>query len=167
MRSTHRAVSRGTHTARRKLVWATLDQSVTLAAAAHQNVNLLASLAVAGSSLLGVTIMRTHVHFTVTPGEITGGMIYGLIVGRALDVGAGVGPNPISDSELDWMWYDRFHPVAAGGGAVTDGHTVEIDCRAKRKMDELSQAYLLSFGNTNAAANQVIRMFGRTLVALP
>ena len=167
MRSVHRG-SRRVGTARRKLVWSTFDQTLAaLAAGAHVNVNLLAELAVAGSSLLGITIMRTHVRFTTgSTGVVTDGLVYGLVVGRALDVGVGVGPNPNTDHDIDWLLIDRYFPVTTGGGAFTDDTQVIIDNRAKRKMQELQQSYLFSVTNTGATAITP-RVFARTLVALP
>ncbi len=109
--------------------------------------------------------MRTHLHFTVTPDGAAGGAAYGLIVGRALDVGPGVGPNPNSDSELDWMLLDRWHPDMEGG-PFTDTHSVVVDNRSKRRMGELGQRYLFCIQNSNAVA-QTPRVWARTLLALP
>jgi hypothetical protein len=157
------AVARGQ---RRKLVWATFDQTAAaLAAGAHVNVDLLADLEVAGASKLGATIIRTHLRFTVQPDTLTGGAIYGLVVARAADVGVGVGPNPISDPTIDWMLYQRWLPFTDGGQALPATSQVVIDNRSKRKIEEMGQAYLFSFANNNAVA-QTPRIFARTLIAL-
>ena len=154
-------------TQRRKLVWATVDQSVTIIAGAKTNVNLLAALSVAGSSLLGVTIMRTHVEIAPTTALTLGdGLRVGFLVARVADVGAGVtgSPDP-SDPELDWMLWRHEHVtplgIAPGGGDV-----LVYDIKAKRKMQELNQAYILSLLNS-AGGSKTLYIQGRILLALP
>src|SRR6267154_4423027 len=100
----HRRSTGAVRRPRRQLVWATLDQTVPIGFGAHNNLDLLAALEVAGSSRLGCTIMRTIVRLEVGGAAVaTDGTIWGLVVGRTLDIGAGVGPNPNADLELDWM----------------------------------------------------------------
>ena len=166
MRRTTRAhVARGA--ARRKLVWATLDQNVVIPTGTTSDINLLAALAVAGSSLLGVTIMRTHLRISqvATPNATT---LYrqGLIVGRLTDVGIGVaGQVDPSNPELDWMYLDR-RVADSSGAAANVTQNWFYDVRSKRKMDELNMAYILSQSHTSAGS-VTLQLWARTLVALP
>jgi len=156
------AVRRGP---RRKLVWAVTDVNLAIPAAGLSNLDLLAALEVAGSSTLGVTVMRTHITVQVPFVSATDNLTLGLIVGRAADLGAGLGPNPASAPEDDWMWLERV-PATASGAAVDVLRVIKIDSRAKRKMDELQMRYIVAFLNGNAAVANV-RFYARTLVALP
>ncbi len=152
---------------RRKLVWATLDQSVNIPAGNVSNTNLLALLAVAGSSLLGCTVMRTHVRITSMSGAVANDLLrVGLIVARVADVGLGVaGAVTAADPELDWMLLDRR--VVRGQLTNVDPRAeYEYDVRSKRKLQELNQAYVLSLVPSSAAAS-VWQLWARTLIALP
>jgi len=163
-RRTH-AVARST---RRKLVWATTDQVVTMAAGVGSNVNLLASLSVAGSSLLGVTIMRTHVAlYPTTALALADKLRVGFLVGRVADVGAGPpagAPTP-ADPELDWMLW-RHEAVTPLGFTPGGGDMLDYDIRGRRRMQELNQAYLLCLFNS-AGGSKTLQISGRVLVALP
>ena len=117
--------------------------------------------------LLGVTVMRTHVNLQVQNfAAIASSVLYGLIVGRAVDVGAAVvnGVTP-TVNELDWMLLDMISPTSSA--AVVDASRVQmVDNRSKRKMDELNMRYLLSLQNTTGAGI-TIQVYARTLFALP
>jgi len=150
---------------RRKLVWATSDNSVTIPAGQISNVNLLSALSVAGSSLLGITIIRTHLRLQMPQSNAEFRRI-GLIVGRATDVGINVaGQQDPSNPELDWMLLDRVGP-SWSGATVDSQASMVYDLRAKRKMQELNQAYILALAPASAAAN-TIQIWARTLIALP
>jgi len=167
MRSTHRAVSRGT-SRRRRLIWATIDTTVPMAQGARNNVDLLGEIEVAGTTGVGITVMRTHVRMTFSGDAATGGLSYGLLVGRKLDVGPGVGPDPLADLGLKWAWLDRFFPTTTGGQVITASENIVIDDRAKRIVEEVDERWLLCLHNTNTAvATTQVRVFARTLVALP
>ncbi|ALE29541.1 hypothetical protein A0R81_gp1 [Lake Sarah-associated circular molecule 4] len=154
---------------RRKLVWATTDQSVNIPAGQISNTNLAATLSVAGASLLGTTIMRTHLRIEMTSiaGQATTDQYrIGLIVGRTSDVGINVaGQQDPSNPELDWVHLDRVIPTASGATVDSTQHWV-LDNRSKRKMQELNQAYLLCL-QQNAAAARTFNIFARVLFALP
>jgi hypothetical protein len=162
----HRSRVVHTRTQRRKLVWATTDQNVNIPAGQISNTNLLATLSVAGSSLLGVTIMRTHLHVLFVGIDPTHLPRIGLVVGRNTDVGINVaGQQDPSNPELDWMHLDR--PIPTASGATIDSVIpYYVDNHSKRKMQELNQAYILAMTNTNAAA-QAIQIWARVLIALP
>ena len=154
---------------RRKLVWATTDQSVTMAAGAGSNVNLLASLSVAGASLLGITIMRTHLDMwrTGQASVIADSLRLGLIVDRVAAVGAGppAGAVTAADPEADWiLWRHEF--AAPTFGPTGGSNYLVYDIRAKRRMQELDQAYVLCLNNF-AGGSQTWSIAARVLVALP
>ena len=154
---------------RRKLVWSTIDQSVTMAAGVGSNVNLLASLSVAGASLLGITVMRTHLDLWRT-GQVSAlgdGLRLGLIIDRVAAVGAGppAGAVTAADPEADWMlWRHEF--AAPTFGPSGGSNYLTYDVKAKRRMQELDQAYLLCLFNA-AGGSQTWSIAGRILVALP
>ena len=168
MPSRNRPRSRSFRSQRRELVWATTDQSVALVTGnLGTNLNLLAQLAVAGSSLTGVTIMRTHLDIYCTT-AVAGGddLRVGLIVGRLSEVGAGppTGALSAADGELDWMlWRHEFAaPTYNPGGS----NVLSYDIKAKRRMQELNQAYILSL-LTAVAASHTYKISARVLLALP
>jgi hypothetical protein len=155
--------------ARRKLVWATTSTSVTPAANTVTNVDLLSNLKAAGSSVLGVTIMRTHIACHGAATALVDTWTYGLIVGRQTDVGValplGTSMDPLGDNELDWMLNTR-HYNDSNGAAVNATQNWLVDNRSKRKMEEMGMAYIFSVTNDSAAA-QNFQLYARTLVALP
>jgi hypothetical protein len=141
---------------------------LTIANGQKANTNLLAALSVAGASLLGVTIMRTHLRLTVTSGGAAGNNFrMGLIVARTADVGSNVtGSVDANDPEADWMLLDRRF-VYGQGTNVSPTPEYQYDIKAKRKMQELDQAYILSISAVTASVNLAFALFARTLVALP
>ena len=168
VRSTRRAhvVSRGT--ARRKLVWATREFVLAgINAGVSTTVDLLSDFRGAGGDTLGCTIMRTHGYLWWQPVAIlTDKTAFGLVIGRQQDVGTNnLNPSTGSNPEIDWMLDTRVVPT--GTDLTTTQKSYTIDNRAKRKMEELGQAYLLVIGNSNGGAGaQVFSGFFRTLVAL-
>jgi hypothetical protein len=164
MRSTHRAHSRAV-APRRKLVWATSGPTtVNVPATSNKTVDLLSNFEIAGASTLGITIMRTHMR--ALWGFATGDTFFqlGLIVGRDQDLVANT-PNINSEPELDWMLNTAYFPTYSAA-AIDIGLTFEIDLRAKRKMDEMAQRYVMTIYNPEATARALIYQ-SRTLVALP
>ena len=150
--------------ARRKLVWCETNQVVTIAAAAFSNLNLLAQFSVAGASTLGITTMRTIVRIQVENWAAVGDDIQaGLLVGRLADVG--VATNLAATPELDWAYHTELFP-SASGAAISVAQVFDWDVRAKRKVQELDQVYLLCMAN-GSAASKTMQVFVRTLVALP
>jgi hypothetical protein len=152
---------------RRKLVWATSAVSSTVANAATNNFDLGASLEVAGSSLLGVTVMRSHLRVYVRDwAAVADQFTIGLIVGRATDVGvANVNGINGAASELDWLLYDQMYPTSSAAAVDVSSQRM-IDIRAKRKMDELNMRYLFSVTN-NSAGTHSFNFVARILFALP
>jgi len=151
---------------KRVRTWYT-QTSVTssLAVAATANVDML-SLAV-GTPTVGMTVIRTHLIITPLATPALGDrIIYGLIIGRVQDIAdpatAGL-TTPVS-TELDWMLWSAAQaaPTFSPGGA----NQIVIDNKSKRRLSELSDRYMLSILNNQAAA-QVYRIDARTLVMLP
>jgi hypothetical protein len=153
---------------RRQLVWCTFDQTVAMAAGVGSNSNLLAGLAVAGSSLLGVTIMRTHLELSVITAVTLGDRLQlGLIVGRTADIGAPIPAGAVSPAQPDDDWMLWRHETAAPTyGSGSANNQLLYDVKSKRKMQELNQAYVLSMVNDVGVA-KTINIQGRVLLALP
>jgi len=149
---------------RRKLVWSTEDDAFSLVAGAWTNNSMLVALG--ASNVLGITVIRTHLTISVTTGTAAGTrLIWGQIVGRSTDIGVSVPGSVRGDqSELDWMY------VTASTSAPTFGkdgtNIITLDNHAKRKMQELDQALVLSIFNTSGIT-VAGRIYARTLIALP
>jgi len=136
-----------------------------MAATSAKSFNLLGNFEIAGASTLGMTIIRTHARLQIENfAAVTDFLEYGFIVGRDTDVAANL-PNVDSDSELDWMLRDVMFPTSSA--ATVDAiREFVIDNRAKRKMDEMGQNYVLNVYNPTAAG-KTIQVYARTLMALP
>jgi hypothetical protein len=138
-----------------------------MAAGAGANVDLLSSIEVSGSSTLGVTVMRTIIHMVATTAIALGDdLAVGLIVMRSAEIGAAVvGATTPATFELPWAYLDHFY-----GTAGTDDNSLEsdmrIDVRSRRKVQYISTTYALSMLN-QAGVAKTLKIFGRTLVALP
>jgi hypothetical protein len=130
-------------------------------------VNLLAALAVAGASLLGVTIMRTHCELSITSTVTAADRLrVGFIICRFSEIGAAIaGAVTPADPELDWLLW-RHESAAPTFGSQSANNQLVYDIKAKRKMQELNQAYALSLSNDVGIA-KLIQVQARTLLALP
>jgi hypothetical protein len=160
--------SSGVRGSRRTLVWATFDQSVNIAAGAQANSNLLANLQVAGSSTVGITVMRTHLELACITVVTSGDRFrVGLVIGRLGDVGnpAPVGSTTAADPGEDWLLW-RHETAAPTFGEGDQNNVVRYDVRSKRRSNELDQTYILSMINDVGIA-KTFNMQGRILVALP
>jgi len=93
-------------------------------------------------------------------------LMFGLIVGRAADLGTNVAGqiSPFS-TEYPWMLWDVLYP-GSSGAAISEMSTYRYDVKAKRKMPELTQRLVLSFLNQSAAA-KTFEINASVLVALP
>ena len=160
----HSGSARGVRRQRRKLVWATFDNSFNMGAGLSVKViDLLNQFELAGASKLGVTIMRIH-GMVQYPTAITQGWELGIKVDRITDVGTQL-PNPNADNDLDWMLFDR--PMATFSGATVDSFfNYKIDLKSHRKCQEMGETLVMSTWASAANAGTV-QVFTRTLVALP
>jgi len=173
------AIRRGSAN-RRKLVWSDATGALSFAAADNSVFDLLAPLRVAGASVLGATVMRTHIRLVNTAATITRGdqLVWGLLVGESQDVGLNIAgaPNANAEPMLDWAMHPRewatFGYDGTSLGAYDNGHGANkliYDVRSKRKVQEMNQSWHLvmtqsSLGTAGAAA----WLFqARTLLALP
>jgi len=111
-----------------------------------------------------VTIVRTHLRYQLIYAAATNFWTMGLIVGRDVDVGTS-SPDPNSEPELDWMLL-RQDLANSNGAAINTTREFDVDLRAKRRMDELGQRYIVKWHNGTAASNGVA-MYARVLFALP
>jgi len=153
---------------RRKLTWASAQGSFAGlgVAASGELVDLLEDYKSAGGSTQGVTIMRTHVQLAVQGAAANGieqGAFLGLIIGEVNDTF-----DQITSTEpfLDWMLYRRCYCFGGSEGSTNAEHIYEIDLRAKRKMQELNQLYLMNL-SANVAGTVNVAYNVRTLLALP
>jgi len=124
---------------------------------------------IAGSSIVGITVVRTIVRITWTAASLGDGFRFGLIVARFEDVGLNVaGQVTSADPDLDWSYLDRVYADTAGAGAgVNTTFEYNVDTKAKRRCAKLGQTYILSLVNANAVSAAQQRIFARTLVLLP
>jgi len=163
---------RGRGGQRRKLVWATDFFNVTVAAGAKlPQRDLLANLEVAGASVLGSTIVRTHTQWAITwlTSDTAPGFFYGYIVNTAPTV-TNLDPSSASAFGDDWMLHSTMAPGNVNRQAFVTGTNIfaghEVDLRAKRKIQELSEKYWLVLANTGPAV-LAVSGFTKTLLALP
>ena len=110
--------------------------------------------------------MRTHVRLQFPYATAADFWSYGLVVDKQANIGINVAgqPNPQGEAELDWAWNDVAWGMSTGA-AVDANREIVIDSRAKRKVQELLQTYMISVRNSTAASNTP-RVFARTLIAL-
>jgi hypothetical protein len=159
------AAVRGMRSRRRSLVWATTNTNVSFGAGAARGFDLLGNLRTTGSSVLGCTVVRTHIQLGldwVTPVK-TEFWCVGVIRCRDVDVAASIDPN--TNPGDDWMLSKQYFP-SASGAALDIFQFREIDLRAKRKVQELEETAALMISNHGAVARNVA-IYARTLVALP
>ena len=153
----------------RKLVWATsIVQNTAIAAGTRNATDLLSTIKAAGASVIGATIMRTHVKlaFSEASADTNVGPYLGLIVNSAPTA---TNPDPFSDVYDDWMLNTSLGPATADnvyfiGANELWGYT--FDLRAKRKIEEMSEKYQLILSN-QASGSVTFSMFTKTLLALP
>jgi hypothetical protein len=149
---------------RRKLIWCTTDQTVTLPGVAPfvSVVDLLAELEVAGTSKLGVTVVRQH-HRLESAFNGAQTFTYGIGCMRLTDVG-GTQLQPLTNHDVDWMLLDRWQPSFSG--AAADGQSYRaIDLRSKRRVDEMGQTLVLAM--QGSILSLTFQLWSRVLVALP
>jgi hypothetical protein len=174
-RRTRAGSSRG---ARRKLVWAQFSATVTYTAVnQYVSLDLLQTYkAAVGASSAGITIMRTHLTVSQTTAPTPGQSQWlGLRVddlAQVVNVPAAVAatnPNPRDNPYVDWMLSDQvvYDNEGQPGRAQSPFQGWVIDLRAKRRMEEVQEAYLLTLVNDTGVAASSLHVFSRVLIALP
>ena len=169
-----RTFTRSSGSARRKLVWATSSVAgSSLAQASITDFDLLANLRVAGSSVLGATVMRTHLRMQIGwPVTTSTGQFF--TVGLCVEDADLVAANDITLGERgrDWALLDGLVPGSGANtlaspntGTVMEGFN--FDLRAKRKVQELNQTWQLAVSPSGGAAAVPFSYWARTLIALP
>ena len=148
---------------RRKLVWATFDQTVAMGANQVKIVDLLNQFELAGVSKLGCTVVRTHLRMLISTAAISA-FEYAIGVNPITTVGTQL-PNPNGDNDLDWMIFERRWPEWSGA-TVNANFEIMTDLRSKRKIEEMGQTLTLNMWAPVINAGS-FPVFARTLVALP
>ncbi len=169
LRSTRPTTFRRRAVARRKTDWATsaIGPTTVSAGATWSAVDLLASLEVAGASILGATVMRAHIALSCssTTSDTGPGITWGLIVwDTTLSK-----PDPSSDFLVPWMML-RFLPPQMGHTTFINGTSVlyakEYEVRSRRRLKNFNERPFVLLKNDGSAAMSV-SMLARTLIALP
>jgi hypothetical protein len=158
---------------RRKLVWATSGQLNQSVGQTPLNYDFLQNLRVAGSSVLGATVMRVHLDLSVAWTAVTPATSNGLAIGFCIEDTDLVGAGDVSPGAAgrDWMLRQDFLPgsgrntVSIAAASPVEGF--QVDLRAKRKVQELNQTLCFVLQNTAAAGGLPVSFFARTLIALP
>jgi len=160
----------------RKSTWATVESTISLAAAnAYSTIDLLANFKADGGVQQAVTVVRTHLvdHVTsaVNPGD---NFALGLIRGQNTDVGANIAGAPVPDLDPynDWLlWQWRWASNANAAGIYSDcGFTNNMlyDIKAQRRLEELQMSYNLVIKQLAATTFPVVHQItGRVLLLLP
>jgi len=169
-----RAYPVGRGRARRKVTWATAQVGATTVAAGAKLpfVDLLAGLKTAGSSVLGATVMRTHIEMNVTflDTDTTPGVFFGTIV---RDQQGFSSVDASSNFYDDWLMVDQLvlgtaisavpFPINAPTESVCG---YRFDVKSRRRLHNMNDTYGLCATNVGSA-NVFIGAFVRTLIALP
>jgi hypothetical protein len=155
---------------RRSTVWARTDLTVSVAATGQQNIDLWADLEVAGSGVLGSTVLRTLIMLCVEnwASPTLDSLRAGLIVE---DKGyVGTTQALATNRNLDWMWWQVFTPT-------TNGATVNAainfpadyrpyDIRSRRVVKDLGRTSIIALSNGSAAA-KTVQVSVNQLIGLP
>ena len=164
---------RTTRAARRRTTWATVAQTVSIAAANGFNtVDLLSNFKADGGTQQAVTVGRTHLRIIPSSASWALGNSFhvGLIRGQMSDVGVNVAgaPTPAAQPYEDWLLWDLL--VWDNVPAVNEygGAQLHYDLKSMRRLEELQMNYNLVIdvpaANTFPAVFQVT---GRVLLLLP
>jgi hypothetical protein len=83
---------------------------------------------------------------------------------------AATNPNPRDNPYVDWMYAD--HLIADNNGqfgkSISSYQGLILDLRAKRRMEEVQEAYLITLvQDTVGTTAKNAQVFARTLLALP
>ena len=161
----HRRSSYPVRRHRTPTTWADSLQGASLATGHNSNGDLLAGLEVAGSTTVGLTVLRTHLMLQVNGFSAQSDyMLVGLAIVPIEDIGTVV--DWASRPYMDWMLRYAVYPTYSGGTLDT-GRIVEFDIRAKRRLREMQQTYAICTKAVTASATISYNSLCRTLVRLP
>src|SRR5215469_2390371 len=168
MRSSHRRSHFRGSSARRKLVWSRLVGTTgSLAANGIANFDLLAALENAGTSKLGVTVMRTllDVQFGFAGVGVPGSDYWVLACKRFTTSEIAAVVDPAAQMEQDWAFWGSTYP-GYSAGTVDSALTRHFDLRSRRKIDEMGETYGLACTNKTGATN-ALSFTASVLLMLP
>ena len=144
---------------RRKTVWArSLSGTINVPAATFMpSIKLLDPLEVAGSSTLGVTVVRSHIRLALTSPttDTRPSLVWGLLV---FDEIVPNRPNPSSDLNTDWMHWAFLDPSTSmtsflATSTVFWGETYDI--KSQRRIHQLNDALFFTLQNQGSATLSV------------
>ena len=160
--------------ARRKLVWATNSGAgIVVTPGTVLNPDLLSNLRTGGASVLGATVMRTHMRFSIqweTTSESGQQFQIGLTVAD-MDLITPTARITPAERGRDWALLDGFMPgTGLNSYANTGSFPAEgfiVDLRSKRKVQELNQTWVLAATYVGGTTSISVSYWARTLLALP
>jgi hypothetical protein len=125
---------------------------------------------VAGTSAVGLTVLRTLVTIGVTNWASQNDSLFaGLIIDDKFQVGPGT-TLLATNANLDWYWWTMLFPTTNGAAVNVDmiypTDQRPYDIRSKRRTADLGRTSILALNNGSAAAKN-INVTVRQLVALP
>jgi len=151
---------------RRKLIWVTSSAtSGAIAAAGNYSLDLIAGMRVAGASVLGATVVRTHLQVTALNGAAAGNSFFWLGLKAADQVEITAGITLSASAYEDWALLTACYTTFSGS-AVDTSSCHPFDLRSKRKVQEMSETWGLFITNQTTVA-QTYSVYARTLLALP
>jgi hypothetical protein len=134
---------------RRTTTWARSTNSFSLAVAGYATLDLLAPFKTSGGQQQGVTVVRTHLNFSVFSTATSRDIFtWGVMRGQNTDVGANIAgaPTPDLDPYEDWaMWRtEQASPTSATNAFFFPaGNNRDFDIKAQRRLPELQMTYNL------------------------
>lgn len=171
MPARRRFVRRRIGRSRRKLIWATYQNAISINANGTTSVvDLLSQYrVVTGTLTAGTTIMRTHLRlFPTSTVTNLDGFNWGLIVDDEDQVVANsVDPlvdNPLTDVHNVWMFLQNERALPNYNRGM---NALEYDIRSRRRISEPMQTFLLAVNPQVTSTPFQMDVFARTLLALP
>ena len=140
----------------------------------YSTLDLLGPFKTSGGVTQGVTVIRTHLAWSVTT-AVAAGDSFSWATGRGQnsDIGANIAGAPVPDTQQyeDWnMWRFEVACNSTGAGASywKQANQTEFDVKAARKIPELQQSYnLVIKRQTVTAATLGITVVASVLLKLP
>ena len=158
---------------RRTTTWVTTETSGSLTQATpNLNIDLWAGLEVAGSSAVGLTLLRTLLLFQVGWGTAAATSLIraGLIVDDKDLVGATAALAPVTTK--DWYWWSDLYPSTSSGTTIASPQVYPhdhraYDIRSRRRTNDMGRTSILALSTSAGATTQTFQVMVRQLVALP
>jgi hypothetical protein len=127
---------------------------------------------VAGSSVVGITVLRTLLLIHVQNwNAVTNLLRVGLIVDDKGNVGPGPTQLSAASRNVDWYFYTDLYPVSSGAAvsvATTWPWTGQaMDIRSRRVIKDMGRTAILALQNQNIVGALQVDIHCRTLLGLP